>query len=88
MYAEGYIVFVFSLIRSSVTLQNLQQRVILKFLRQSVLKFLWWGFSLDSIHTWVMGTLEGLLTFCIFWLQGLCPVLKLEVKIWDTLKKC
>ena len=44
--------------------------------------------SSESIHIWVMDTLEGLLTFHKFWPQGCCPGVGLEVKIWDTVKKC
>ena len=55
------------------------------------LKFLKWVYlsnhSSESIHTWVMGTLEGLLTFHKFWPQSSWPKVGLEVKIWDTFKK-
>ena len=57
-----------------------------------MLKFLKWVYlnnhSSESIHTWAMGTLEGLLTIDEFWPQGPCPRVGLEVKIKDTLKKC
>ena len=40
-----------------------------------------------SIHIWVMGTLEGQLSFLKFWSQGSCLEMGL-VKIWDSLTKC
>ena len=39
------------------------------------------NYSSEGIYTWVMGTLEGLLTFHEFWPQGPCPGVGLEVKI-------
>ena len=44
--------------------------------------------SSENIHTWVMGTLESLLSFHKFWPQGSCLGVGKEVKVWDTLKKC
>ena len=44
--------------------------------------------SSESIHIWTIGTREGRLLFHDSWLQGPCPRVGLEVKIFDTFKKC
>ena len=44
--------------------------------------------SSESIHIWTIGTLEGRLSFHDSWAQGPYPRVGLEVKIWDTFKKC
>ena len=55
------------------------------YVKSFALKFLKWVYlnnhSSESIHTWVMVTLAGLLTFHEFWPQGPCPRMGLEVKI-------
>ena len=57
---------------------TLHQRFVLKFLKLVYLS----NHSSESIHTytWVMGILEGLLTFHKFWPQGPCPGMWLELK--------
>ena len=70
-------------LRPSITLVELLcQSFVLKFLKWVYLS----NHSSESIHTWAMGTLEGLLTFHKFWSQGSCPRVGLGIKIWDTLK--
>ena len=44
--------------------------------------------SSKSIHIWITGTLEGRLSFHDSSPQGPCPGVGLQVKIWDTFKKC
>ena len=44
--------------------------------------------SLESIHIWTIGTLEGRLSFHDSSPQGPCPGVGLEFKIYDTFKKC
>ena len=88
IYAEGYIVFVYPFVRSYVcmyvSLFVLPLR-LRKLRRSFALKFLKWVYpnnhSAESIYIWAMGTLEDLLIFHEFWLQGPYPGVGLEVKI-------
>ena len=57
---------------------------ISKFSKSSYLN----SHSSESIHIWTIGTLEGRLSFHDSWPQGWCPGMGLEVKLWDTFKKC
>ena len=68
-------------VRVSVTLR---QSFICKFFKSSYLD----SHSSESIQIWTIGTLEGQLSFHDSWLQGWCPGVGLEVKIYDTFKKC
>ena len=55
-----------------------------KFFKSSYLD----NHSSESIHIWTTGTLEGQLSFHDSWFQASCPGMGLEVKNWDTFKKC
>ena len=71
---EGYIVFVFPFVRSSFMLTKITSKF--SFLKWVYLN----NHSSKSIHTRVMGALEGLLTFHEFLPHGPFPGVGLEVK--------
>ena len=88
IYAEGYIVFVFSFVCS----------FICSFVCSFVLPSRSWNYfkllcssnssgvyltnhSSESIHIWTIGTLEGRLSFHDSSSQGPCPRVGLEVKV-------
>ena len=61
---------------------------VCSFVRYSVLLMEFTSKLSESIHIWVMGTLEDQIWFHQLGPPGSCPEEGLEVKIWDSLTKC
>ena len=85
IYAKGYIAFIIPLecmlLRLLVTF-HLVSRILVQFLGFSFSKWLYFSshsVSLESIHIWTMGSLEGLHLCHKFLPHGSCPGAGLKV---------
>ena len=87
IYADGYIVFVFPFVCSSVCMFVRSYfrhvcRICVKVLRQSFSSGVYLSnYLLESIHIWTIVTLEGWHSLHDPEPQGPCPRVGLEVKI-------
>ena len=87
IYADGYIVFVFPFVRSSVRMFVCSyfrhvRGICVKVLRQSFSSGVYLSnYSSESIHIWTIVTLEGWQPLYDHGPQGPCPGVGLEVKI-------
>ena len=84
IYAEGYIVFAFPFVLSSVRMfvRSFVRGICVKVLRQSFSSGVYLSnYSSESIHIWTIVTLEGWHSLHDHGPQGPCPGVGLEVKI-------